>query len=416
MATKKPTKALSSKSVVTAKISSYTCPYCGKSKKETEFYLSSDPLVKTGVTSMCKECAKKIARNYDSSNGTGYGECTRTSVQEALERLDKPFFESIWQSAQADYKARKLASPWESYIITIQTPGYSSLRWKDGDIYSVFRGNAIKDANDADPSVAMEGNKNQEIVIEYQKNRNDVVRLVGYDPFVSESEDDKPLLYSQLIGYLDLSGEGNEDMMRTSSAISIVRGFLQVTKIDNMISDLMSDPIRMSQNIGTIKTLQDAKKNINATITSLAAENCLSLKNSKNASKGDNTWTGKIKKLKDLNLREAEVNGFDIGTCRGMQQVMDLSNASILRQLRLDESEYADMLADQRQMITDLHKERDNYKEISRILLRENLDLKDVLKNNNILDENNLVDLEELFSPFSGLDNQDEAAEGSDNG
>ena len=46
------------------------------------------------------------------------------------------------------------------------------------------------------------------------------------------------------------------------------------------------------------------------------------------------------KKLKDLNLREAENNGFDVGTCRGMQQVMDLSNASILKQLSLDESEY----------------------------------------------------------------------------
>ena len=84
-----------------------------------------------------------------------------------------------------------------------------------------------------------------------------------------------------------------------------------------------------------------------------------------------------------------------------MQQVMDLSNASILKQLHLDESEYSDMLAEQRQMITDLNKERDNYKEITRILLRENLDLKDTLKENALLDESNLVDLDKLFSPFS---------------
>ena len=55
-----------------------------------------------------------------------------------------------------------------------------------------------------------------------------------------------------------------------------------------------------------------------------------------------------------MNLREGEVNGFDIGTCRGMRQVMDMSNASILKQLRLDESEYSDMLAEQREMITKL--------------------------------------------------------------
>ena len=201
-------------------------------------------------------------------------------------------------------------------------------------------------------------------------------------------------------------------MMRNSSAITIVRGFLQIEKIDDMITSLMKDPIKAANNVGTIKSLQDMKQRVNSTITNLAAESCLSLKNNRNASKGENTWTGKVKKLKELNLREAEVNGFDIGTCRGMQQVMDLSNASILKQLHLDESEYSDMLAEQRQMITNLNKERDSYKEITRILLRENLDLKDTLKENELLNEDNLVDLDKLFSPFSAtIEEVDEDAD-----
>ena len=131
-------------------------------------------------------------------------------------------------------------------------------------------------------------------------------------------EKDKPLLYSQLIGFIDTGGDSNDDMMRISSAVSIVRGFLQIEKIDDMIASFMKDPIKAANNVGTVKSLQDMKQRVNSTITNLAAESCLSLKNNKNASKGENTWTGKVKKLKDLNLREAEVNGFDIGTCRGM--------------------------------------------------------------------------------------------------
>ena len=99
--------------------------------------------------------------------------------------------------------------------------------------------------------------KNQAINDEYKKNRQDVIRLIGYDPFEAEAESDKPLLYSQLIGYLDAEGESNEDMMRISSAISIVRGFSQQAKIDDMISDYMKDPIKAANNVGTIKSLQD---------------------------------------------------------------------------------------------------------------------------------------------------------------
>jgi hypothetical protein len=132
------------------------------------------------------------------------------------------------------------------------------------------------------------------------------------------------------------------------------------------------------------------------------------LKHNKNASKGENTWTGKIKKLKDIDLRDAEVNGFDIGTCRGMQQVLEISDASILKQLRLDESEWSDMVAEQRQLLVDAQRERDVYKEVNRILLRENLDLKDTLEENGLLDVGKLQNLKDLFSPLGEVQTQDE--------
>jgi hypothetical protein len=240
-------------------------------------------------------------------------------------------------------------------------------------------------------------NNSQEADNEFAKNKKDTIRLLGYDPFANEPIDDQPLLYSQLIGYLDLGGDGNEDMMRTSSAITIVRGFLQQAKLDDKIAKAM---MNTNSSSAELKQLLDSKQKISSTISQLAEQSCLSLKHNKNASKGENTWTGKIKKLKDIDLREAEVNGFDIGTCRGMQQVLEISDSSIMKQLRLDESEWSDMVADQRVMIVDLQKERDVYKEINRLLLRENLDLRDTLDENGLIDLNNLTNLKELFSPL----------------
>ena len=364
--------------------------------------MSSDPLVMTGKTTMCKECAEKIARNWDGRTGE-FGDCTKASVQEALERLDKPYFDKLWDASYFEYindkNPKKRSNIWASYIKNIGLPQYKTLRWRDGDLFTSYKETALKQAQQ-EIGTASEDEiaKGQEVNEEYEKNRSDVIRLLGYDPFAKEQEEDKPLLYSQLIGYLDTSGE-NDDMMRTSSAITIVRGFLQQSKLDDMIAKAMSSP-NVSNKSGEIKTYLDSKQKVASTVSQLAEQSCLSLKHNKSASKGENTWTGKIKKLKELNLREAEVNGFDIGTCRGMQQVLEMSDASIMKQLNLDESEWSDMVAEQRQKLIELQNNLDVYKEINRLLLRENIDLRDTLNDAGMLDESNLQNLKELFSPF----------------
>ena len=55
-------------------------------------------------------------------------------------------------------------------------------------------------------------------------------------------------------------------MMRTASAISIVRAFLQQTKIDNAISSYMSDIRKLQNNSATIKSLQQSKKDLTSII------------------------------------------------------------------------------------------------------------------------------------------------------
>ena len=361
----------------------YLCPYCNKEKVETEFYMSSDPLVMTGKTTMCKDCAEKIARNWDPRTKE-YHDCTKASVQEALERLDKPFLDKIWDSSYFEYinddSGLKRTNIWAAYIKNIGMKQYVGLRWRDGDLFTSYKEIALKQARQEVKNDDV--SKSQEISVEYEKNRADVIRLLGYDPFEHEQEEDKPLLYSQLIGYLDLGGD-NEDMMRTSSAITIVRGFLQQAKLDDMSAKAMSSP-NVSNKSGEIKSYLDSKQKVSSTISQLAEQSCLSLKHNKNASKGENTFTGKTKKLKDMDLRSAENNAFDIGTCEGMRQVADISNASIMKQIHLDENDYTEMLGQQREMIVKLQREADENAEKARILLRENVDLKSFIQDKGI--------------------------------
>lgn len=363
----------------------FLCPYCDKEKKKSEFYVSTDPKVLTGVTRMCKECAKKTAMNYNEYTGD-YGSCTRESLMQALEYLDRPFFEKLWESSYNEWTnnadTTTLKTIWDCYIKNISMVQYRGLRWRDGDIFERFvedaKQRAELDIQSKNADFVLNSN---ETANEFAKNKKDVIRLLGYDPFANEPLDDQPLLYSQLIGYLDLGGDGNEDMMRTSSAITIVRGFLQQAKLDDKITKAM---INTNSSSAELKQLLDSKQKISSTISQLAEQSCLSLKHSKNASKGENTFTGKTKKLKEMNLREMENNAFDVGTAAGMRQVADISNASIMAQIRLDENDYAEMIAQQRDMIVKLQRKADEKEENARILLRENIDLKKFIEEQGI--------------------------------
>ena len=335
----------------------------------------------------------------------------------ALEYVDRPFLNKLWDSSYAEWanteSQNRRTTIWDAYIKNVGMVQYRGMRWRDGDIFQTY----IEDAkNVANIEAAQSSNvqllaDNQEVHTEFEKNKNSVIRLLGYDPFLSEKPEDQPLLYSQLVGYLDAGGDSNEDMMRTSSAITIVRGFLQQAKLDDKLAKVMANT---NANPTEMKTLLDAKKSLGANISKLAEDSCLSLKHNKNASKGENTWTGKIKKLKDMDLREAEVNGFDIGTCRGMQQALEISDISIMKALALDESEWSEIVSDQRKLLVDTQRERDIYKEINRLLLRENLDLRDTLEEQGMLNKDHLQNLKDLFSPFGEVVSQDDEESGTD--
>ena len=386
----------------------FTCQHCGKVKTKDKFYVSTAPGQISGITDGCKQCAEEIALPV--VNGEKQ-QPTKQTVDDAMYFLDKPMLESVWEASLLEAangaSGKGKSNVYTSYCKNVQMVNYYTMTYRNSDNYT---GGALSLEDMAENALP----KDQEIIEQFEKNKNDTLRLLGYLPFEKEKLSDQPFLYSQLIGFLDSSEEGNDDMMRTASIISIVRGFLQASQIDDMVAQLTQDFKNAEKNIATIKALQQMKAQILGSVNNLAKESCISLKNSKHSIKGENTWTGKIQKIKDLNLREGQVNGFDIATCRGMQQVQEISDASIMKQLALDESEWSDMVATMRVDNQELRRERDSFKEINRLLLRENLDLKDYIEEQGLDISFDLRDLRELYSPFSSLEDEEVLDDESD--
>lgn len=373
------------------------CYMCGEHKPKDKFYVSTDPLISGGVTPICKECARKLAERID-INGD-YHEPTKDSVKLALQYLDKPFLDVVWDASVQESEnlsgGKVKSTPYQAYVKNIAMVNYIGMTWKDSDM---FKQKIIYD-DEKTAQELIEEHNGQDTYDSYIKNKEDVIRLLDYDPFEEEPIKDQPFLYSQLLGMLDASEDANEDMMRVSSAIQIVRAFLQLSKIDDSIAKLMGDIKSISENSATIKSLQDSKQKLTSMITNLAAESCLSLKNSKSKTKGEDTFTGRLRKLKDLNLRNADLNGFDIETCKGMQQVADISMSAIIKGLRFTEDEMSDIVATQRQKIKKMDLETKSYKEAVRILLKENLDLRDTLDENGI-NKKDVINLDDFVGTY----------------
>ena len=395
------------------------CAKCGLVKdRETKFYIDTDPVLGgESFSRLCRDCAKAIACNRD-LKGEDH-EPTKESVIEALMYINKPYLDTVWNASVQESEnlitGKVKTNVWASYIKNIQMVQYIGMTYKDSDHLKMLpKGRAQKSNRNVSVGKMLREHEGMDTYDSYEKNKEDVIRLLDYDPFEKEVVSDQPFLYAQLLMLLDSNQDQEMDMIRLSSAITITRSFLQSSKIDDALVKLMPSPTAIEDNAASIKALQDAKQKCITMITNLAAESCLSLANSKRSIRGENTWTGRIKKIKDLNLRDSEVNGFDIATCRGMQQVQEISDASIMKQLALDDSDWSDMVAEMRVTIQDLRRERDQYKEINRILLKENLELKDTLTEQGFDVKNNTQSLKDIYSIFAGYDEEEANDEESD--
>ena len=254
----------------------YLCPYCNKEKKKSDFYMSSDPMVLTGITTMCKECARKIAMNWDERTQE-FGTCTKASIQEALIRLDKPFLNRLWDSSYLEWaddsNKKQRTTIWDAYIKNIGMVQYRGMRWQDSDIFDVYIEKAKQSAKiELDKEDRLPDANMQEINDEYKTNRRDVIRMTGYDPFASYPvEEDKPVLYAQLISFID--DETKNDGMKMNAVIQIVKSFNQIRKINDSIDELSSDTMKLNNNNGTIKQLADTVSKLLAGANALAKDN-----------------------------------------------------------------------------------------------------------------------------------------------
>lgn len=369
----------------------FTCSLCGKlvdvsyRKMLAPFYKSHDPHNKIGYVTICRDCIEEIVYKIEHKNGKEIRHApTPDSIREALEYMDKPWFRSIYEDSvlacQNNNSQRQKTDAWQAYIDKIQTPKLSDMRWKDGETEEPDWSNLS--------SMSMTDDEEAKKV--YEQNKRKVLHDLGYDPFATADDEMRPLMFNKLSGYLDDSTA--DDQLKLDACIELVQSTAQAEKYNYSINYLQRDPDSMLKNLKTIKDLGTAKKDAYKNALDLAKANGISAISNNTNSKGGATWSGQVKALREGQYRFGEVNNFDIGTAEGMAQVAKMNAEALMDQVRLDDSDYADMVVKQREIVEESQNKCDAAIEEARILKRENKDLKDYLRKKGLIDQkDNLI-------------------------
>lgn len=361
----------------------YLCYCCGEKKKKTSFYTTTDPFNGVGVNPFCKNCIERIARNYNPKTGV-YGEVTKASLCDALERMDLPYLDKLWDASYNEVHDPSLKQPktnvWSAYIKNVKLQQYNGMRWRDGDL---FKKDGVAQFDTEDK---MASTMTPEVLDECKTNKRDLIRLIGYDPFANYPvEQDLPVLYAQIISFID--EETKNDGMKMNAVIQIVQAFNQIQKLNDAINELLADTKKLNNNNGTIKQHSDTIAKLLSGANALAKDNGISVNFNNSKSKGQNTLTGKMKDLDLIGFRAAKINMYDVDYCAGMQQVANISAKSQVDQIGFDENTLNTINNIRRELVDDLQKQRDKAMERARLLLVENRDLKAFLREKGLIDE-----------------------------
>jgi hypothetical protein len=362
------------------------CTKCGKILSDSNFYTSNSKLnTYTGKTSICKDCLTNLYVSFlEETNDI------RVSMYKLCQLLDFVYLENIYNTSLPEKGWNKNNTMvqnglevWKKYIRIINSlQNYKGYAFEHGDKINNTENSdliPIKEENTLVIKTHELSEEDLEQKVRDKQNKEDIIRIIGYDPFENELEEDKPKMYAKLINMLDEDSQNDE--LKNSAIISIIKGQNQENKINDVITSLSSDLKSIKDNIGTIKSLTDTKEKLNKSLLALAKDNKISDLWSGHKTVGANTLTGMVKKLKEIDLKEAQVNLFDIQTSMGMLQTARLSATAIIENLNFGDDDLVDMVKFQREKIdfyeTEYSKLREENRKLKAVCSFNDIDYKE---------------------------------------
>lgn len=378
------------------------CTCCHKPKKLTDFYYSSSPMYSLDERiPVCKECCKTSVLSED-------GRIDFDKFKDLLRNIDKPlYFDLLFSSEESVKKENSYLSDEEvslhgyeilqKYFTLVVMRQDKSRSYSDSEKEGFIHQNSNRTKKEKEEILnrysdlinqCLQNNKtlsnknlpqqskqdsNVKWTKEDKQNMKYIISKLGYDPFedVGLDEFDRKYCFNLLSGYFDTPGI-LEDGHKKQCVIEITMSYCQCRKITEELNLELS---KTDSSEKKITSLTSAKSSLLSSIATIAKDNNISSNYNKNAKQGQDSISSMMKEMEKDGFQEIQVNLFDVKTSEAFKQIDNISNENIANQLTLDNSEYSDIVKEQREMIKNFESEIDRLKEENRNYQNKIIDL-----------------------------------------
>lgn len=358
----------------------YVCTCCGRPLPQGEYYLNYNEMDLARVeptgkmhTHLCKDCCKRLYEYLFFEKAKEDGQVAMMWFCSALNiYYDKTIYLQAKQECSKKDSKKHIIDSYMS-IMNQSATAKGKVFLESKDIQEMIGSGGVNGngRQDKDKKIinSKDGSVGDDTENGWSKQDLEAKRLVlknvGYDPFYFEPEENRKILYKDLLGMLEAGME--LDGLKVQAACQIVLAFSRIRELNERERRMMSG----DGSVAELKNLADLKNKQLDTITKFSRDNGFGERYAIAKAKGENSFTGIMAKMNEMKYEDAILNMYDIETSKSIEQAANASFKAIFNQLSMSDAEYAKQCTEQLQRIQKLTREKDALQEENRKLKYE---------------------------------------------
>lgn len=362
-----PKKKVAKKTAVNAKDGDtkiYRCTMCGKEETvaEKKFYklpYSPDHKGNDGYAHICIACIKDEFERL----ATRYGE--KLAVMGICAKLNVPFYRALYESVRKQQDNFSFGF----YIRQMNSKQYSN------KTFTLTLANGELDVTKKEAEEEAEELAESTWTVDERRAKNEVITMMGYDPFDGYAPKVRKKLFTELLGYLD-DDELLSDNYKLSQIIQVINNNLQINQYDVALSRL--NPAKDADEIASLNKI---KKDLVMGNEKIAKENGISVKGRGDQRAGKGTLTGLMRDMREKDIKESEVNFYDQLISPASRWAADISMQSMMENIQLDENDVNDIIEEQRKLLQEYQDKNDELQEERRVWKVKEIETDETINN-----------------------------------